>query len=95
MAFDKSAREAGDIAKEGRGCPIAEVKGQTLQLNSFVEKESGSFGKITIMDCVDEDGDVLRVSTFSMVVNSQCYELSGHLPCIIHPQQVGNYFVIF
>jgi len=95
MPFPKGVREAGDVAKELRGSPISNYDGTTLLLNSYKVTESGNFGKVIVLECEDEDGGEVKMSTFSEVVIKQVEEIGEKLPLLITPRKVSNYYTIF
>jgi len=95
MAFDKNVPYAGDVAKAGRGETIGTYEGVKLQLNSYTTKPSKSFGQISVLECRTEDGDLVRLSTFSEVVAGQLDEIKEDIPCIITPRKVSNYYTIY
>jgi len=95
MPFDKKAQDAVEVAKGLRGVPLDEVLDTQLQLNEFTVKPSRSFGQLVNLYCQTEDGEKIKLSTFSEVVADQCEEVAAMLPLIICPKKTANYFTIF
>lgn len=95
MSFPKGVPIAGEVAKAQQGEPIGNFDGVQLLLESYITKPSRSFGQVTVLECKTEDGESVRLSTFSEVVAEQIDAIKDHIPCIITPQKVSNYFTIY
>ncbi len=95
MPFPDGIRSAEEIELELRGAPIQDFIGQTLCLNALSFEESTRFGWLTSMDCVTEEGESLRVASWSEVVYRQARKMADNLPVLISPRKVANYYTLY
>jgi len=95
MPFPSNIPRAADVAAEERGEPISEYEGKDLLLERYETFETDKFGGGVILYCQDENGEPVKLSTFSEVVIKQLEPLKDKLPVIITPRKVSNYYVIY
>jgi len=95
MPFPKDVRDAAGVANELKGAPLEQYQGVPLMLESYEEEASAKFGQLCTMYCKTEDGEDVKLSTFSEVVASQLHRVEDHLPLIITPRKESNYYVIY
>lgn len=95
MGFPKELKHAAEITKDQRGQDVSKFLGIPLMLESYQIKPSRSFGALTSLECKNEEGEKVKLSTFSGVIADQAQRLEGLLPLLITVSKVANYYTIY
>lgn len=95
MPFPKDVPRGDDIGKELGGYPIADWAGKELLFKNYETKDVPQYGTRYVLYCETEDGDEVKLATFSDVIAEQCQQLAERLPVIITPRLKDNYYTIF
>jgi len=95
MPFPKDVKRPSEVPDIDIMHKIEDFNGKDLMLKSTEIKENEQYGNGTILICDTEDGQEVKVLTFSQVIAEQLVALADHLPLIIRPVNTGTYYTIY